>query len=189
LSVDGKSIYYVPLRSRETRNDRVLVRDLETGQEKEIFRTDVLDTAIYGLRLSSDGRQLAFFFTSPGSDTTGVLKIISSAGEPIREIGLNDKQFPSTTATLAWRPDGRYLVFGTSAEGQKIELWSVPVAGGPFRKVGISMPGLTNLRISPDGQHIAFTAGEFKSEVWVLEHFLTQEPNTVVGRRLTHRRT
>ena len=188
LSADGKSIYHVSPRSRETRNDRVLVRDLETGQEKEIFTPDGPDTAIYGLTLSSDGRQLAFFLTSPGSATTGVLKIINSAGQPVREIGLNNKQFPSNTATIAWTPDGRYLVFGATAEGHKIELWRVPVSGGPFQKVGISADTLRDLRVSPGGERVAFTAGEFKSEVWVLEHFLTSESNAVAKRRLSHRR-
>src|SRR5262245_39992842 len=69
-SRDGKSIYYVV----RAKNDRVLVHDLETGQEKEIFKADA---QVMSLALSSDGRQLAFFPTYPASAGAGVIKIIS----------------------------------------------------------------------------------------------------------------
>ena len=161
----------------------MLVRDLETGHEREIFRADA---QVNGLALSPDGHQLAFFASRTGSTTAGVIKIISNTGEPVREIDLNNKQFPGFN--IAWTHDGRYLVFGTNGESHKIELWRVPVEGGPLHKVGISLENLASLQMNPDGQRIAFSAGEFKSEVWVLEHFLTSEPNTVVGRRLSHRR-
>jgi Tol biopolymer transport system component len=181
-SRDGKSIYYVV----RAKNDRVLVHDLETGQEREIFRADA---QVMGLALSSDGRQLAFFPTYSGSAGARVIKIISSSGEPVREIALNNIPLAAGFATLAWTPDGRYLVFGTSPTlNQKSEVWRVPVEGGSFQNVGISMDLLADLRMNPDGKRIAFTAGEFKSEVWVLEHFLTPEPNGVAKRRLSHRK-
>ena len=181
-SPDGKLIYYVA----RSRNDRVFVHDIETGQEREIFRADA---QLMGLALSSDGRQLAFFPTYPGSARAGVIKIISTNGEPMREIGLNNISLAAGFASIAWTPDGHHLLLGTSANyvNGKSEFWRVPVDGGPFQNVGISMDGLADLRMNPDGQHIAFTAGEFKCEVWVLEHFLPPEPNSVAKRRLSHR--
>jgi len=182
-SGDGRSIYYVV----RAKNDRVLVHDLETGQEREIFKADAM---VRGLALSSDGRQLAFFPTYPGTERARVIKIISSRGEPVREIGLDNVPLVEAFSTIAWTPDGRYLVAGTPATtlNQKSDVWRVPVEGGPFQKVGISMDGLDELRMNPDGKRIAFTAGEFKSEVWVLEHFLTPEPNGVARQRLSHRK-
>src|SRR5262249_9554139 len=181
-SRDGKSIYYVV----RAKNDRVLVHDLENGQEREIFNAEAM---VRGLALSSDGRQLVFFPTYPGTERARVIKIISISGETVREIGLDNVPLVEAFSTIAWTPDGHYLVVGTPATtlNQKSEVWRVPVEGGPFQKVGISMDGLDELRMNPDGKRIAFTAGEFKSEVWVLEHFLTSEPNTVAKRRLGHR--
>jgi hypothetical protein len=34
------------------------------------------------------------------------------------------------------------------------------------------MVGLAGLRFHPDGKRIAFTAGSYSGEVWVLENFL-----------------
>ena len=191
LSSDGRLIYYV-LSSYHGMHlqDSVLVRDLETNQEREIFKADADVLDVNGLALSPDGRLLAFFPTYYGPLRTAVIKIISSTGEPVREIETNQTAFPGY-ATVAWTPDGRHLVFAISRNSntEKFEFWCVPVEGGPLKKVGISMiGGLDDLKMSPDGQRIAFTAGTYKSEVWVLEHFLTSEANAVAKRRLSHRR-
>ncbi|MGE5357420.1 MAG: TolB family protein, partial [Bacteroidales bacterium] len=55
------------------------------------------------------------------------------------------------------------------------ELWVVPAAGGEARKVAIHLPQLyklNQLTVNPDGRRIAFTAGQDKSEIWVLDNFL-----------------
>ena len=38
--------------------------------------------------------------------------------------------------------------------------------------VGIAMPRLRGLAVSPDGTRLAFTSGSPTREPWVLEHFL-----------------
>jgi len=186
---DGKSFYYVS-RSQATKNDRIFVRELATGQEKEIFRTDAPATLVNSLALSADGRELAFFFMYPDGLATTVIKIIKNTGEPVRDISLEKKEFPAGAGVITWTPDGRHLVFATAvnAEKPKTELWRVPVEGGQLQRVGISMEGLVGLRMHPDGQRIAFSAGEFKSEVWALEHFLPPESNTTAKRRLAQRK-
>ncbi len=82
---------------------------------------------------------------------------------------------------LAWTPDGRYLLFGKARSGdedQTVELWRIPVEGGEPRNLGLAMPNLRDLRIHPDGQRIAFTAGKFDAEVWVMEDFLPEHEGT-----------
>jgi hypothetical protein len=39
------------------------------------------------------------------------------------------------------------------------------------------MEGLRCLRVHPDGQRIAFGAGQIQHEAWVLEHFLPPAEN------------
>jgi hypothetical protein len=91
-------------------------------------------------------------------------------------------------------PDGRYILFGTRKRSpdhpdepvrvpapagggerrklyEPVELWRIPAEGGePQKLLAIDEP--RNLSIHPDGQRIAFAAGEEASEVWVMENFL-----------------
>jgi hypothetical protein len=61
---------------------------------------------------------------------------------------------------LEW---GRDLVAGRSAE-----LWRIPVDGAP--PVKIDSPGNrdSGFSLHPDGKRVAMTAGDSKSEIWVL---------------------
>jgi hypothetical protein len=70
-------------------------------------------------------------------------------------------------------PDGRY-VFITRATANRAQttLWSVAARGGAPNKIDLTVPALREVRIHPDGQRIAFTAGEGQMEIWVLENFL-----------------
>ena len=54
-----------------------------------------------------------------------------------------------------------------------MELWRIPVSGGSPERVGLAKEGrFHDLRISPDGRRLAFTAEEPSKEVWVIENFL-----------------
>jgi hypothetical protein len=65
--------------------------------------------------------------------------------------------------------------------GASRELWLVPVAGGPQRRLDID-PDLwlegssggrdSGFSLSPDGRSIAFQTGITAAEVWALENFL-----------------
>jgi hypothetical protein len=57
------------------------------------------------------------------------------------------------------------------------ELWLVPVEGGQARKLDLAVDSLADLRMHPDGRHIAFVAGRHKGELWVMENFLPRAKN------------
>ncbi|MCX6376441.1 MAG: hypothetical protein NTU88_10495, partial [Armatimonadetes bacterium] len=59
----------------------------------------------------------------------------------------------------------------------KTELWSVSVQGGEPRKLDLTAENMRDLSVHPDGRQIAFTAGQTKSEVWVMENFLPANPS------------
>jgi Tol biopolymer transport system component len=62
---------------------------------------------------------------------------------------------------------------GTSLQDHKYDLWRVPAEGGTPQKVGLAIGPPWIVRVHPDGQRIAFIAGEpMRSEVWVMENFL-----------------
>jgi Tol biopolymer transport system component len=124
-----------------------------------------------GLAVSADGRHLAFY---EGDDEGYHLTVAPVATGEARRIFRSAQRIQ----TLAWVPDGRHLLFGmeqtdASASGRAMtELWLVSVEEGRARKLDLAMDSLVDLRMHPDGRHVAFVAGRHRGEVWVMENFL-----------------
>lgn len=159
-STDGKAIFYF-------RDGGIWSRHLATGQEAEIAKGGGRNLA-----LSPDGRWVAF------GDRTVVMVVPSAGGEP-REL-LRIQQQEGAVSGLEWARDGESLFFSVG-DSIKVnpELWQVPVEGGKRRKVGLATQDWATLAIHPDGRQIAFTAGEIRNEVWVMENLL---PSLEAGR-------
>jgi hypothetical protein len=66
---------------------------------------------------------------------------------------------------VAWLPRGQALLFS-----RRGELWRLPLDGAAPEKAGLAAEDLRDLRVSPDGRRLAFTAGVGKGEVWVMEN-------------------
>jgi Tol biopolymer transport system component len=79
--------------------------------------------------------------------------------------------------SIAWTPDGRYILFSMGEEGseenkEKFSLWRISPEGGEPIELGLNTSEISHLRIHPDGQHIAFHSGKRAEEIWVMENFL-----------------
>jgi len=163
-SRDGKAIFCY-------RGRFMVLRDLETGQEKELYSlVDSSSNYAGNLVVSRDGRQLAFQVSESGSK---IIKVMPAAGGEARELLRGDgSSFES--GKIAWAPDGQSVLLARRASpgGSQDELWLVPVQGGEPRKLGITGENMRHLSVHPDGRHIAFTAGGERNEVWVMENFL-----------------
>ncbi len=116
-SSDGKAIFY--RRSHKSnRSQSLVVRDLETGRERELYRA-ALPAALgeyvgaSNLAVSPNGQRLAFVWSDFDEEgpTSTALKVITTArgGEP-RE--LLRVQPPEVIFQPAWMPDGGHVVFG-----------------------------------------------------------------------------
>jgi len=101
-----------------------------------------------------------------------VLKVMPAAGGVARDL-LRGVQLP-WPGQMVWTPDGLSLLFAqrASSAGSKADLWLVSVRGGQPRKLDLTAEGLRDVSIHPDGRHIAFTAVQERSEIWVMENFL-----------------
>jgi Tol biopolymer transport system component len=172
-SLDGKAIFSYGFDT-VTNRITIVLRDLQTGQEKELYSL-IFGNSSYpasGLALSRDGRQLAFSVSEFGSK---IIKVMPAAGGEVREL-LRGDQSPLrfNPGTIAWAPDGRSMLFAnpSSPRSSKTDLWQIPVHGGKPRKLELTAENMRDLSIHPNGRHIAFTAGQLKSEVWVMENFL-----------------
>jgi Tol biopolymer transport system component len=170
LSPDGKTIFYGHGETYGTAR-RIMAYQMETGEEKELFRT-VSPQSIAGMRLSlsPDGRQLAFVLHDPAKRLEAV-KIMPAGGGELREL-VGGPRYPDINVG-GWSPDGRYLfiVVGWPA----MRLWRVPAEGGEPQKLDVSMRYMRHPAVHPDGRRIVFYAGmrrDREPQVWVMENLL-----------------
>ncbi len=171
---DGKRLLYRNGESGTT-NETILMRDLETGREKELFRA--ASGKIRDIALSPDGRQLALTLLEKETRST-ILKVLPVTAGEAREL-LTVKE-PETIAwySLTWTSDSRYVVFGrvrANSQEPKTELFAISPGGGEAHALGLAMGFVRSVSFHPDGRRVAFTAGQLpsvKAEVWVMENFL-----------------
>ncbi len=174
-SPDGKAILY--LRDNTAAKSFCLVRgNMETGQEKELYRVAAPGIIGLAIAVSPDGQHLAFVLSQSRNQPVLVMVISTNGGEPRKLLEVREPApIRTDTWSIAWTPDSRYIVIGKgrfAPQEPKIELWRIPAEGGASQKLGLAMDYLREVRFHPDGRQIAFTAGFYSSEVWVMENFL-----------------
>jgi Tol biopolymer transport system component len=174
LSHDAKAIFY-QAAVKDIRRYCLLVRDIETGKDQELFRIAPPVRFVSRLALSPNGRQLAFVISEEGTASgSKVLKVIPATGGEARDV-LRGLQMPVLENPIAWAPDGSSLLFIKplgQTPNSKTELWSISVQGGEPRKLELAAEGVIDISIHPDGRHIAFTSVQNRDEIWALENFL-----------------
>jgi Tol biopolymer transport system component len=157
-SPNGKGVYYFSM-------DGLVLRDLSTGADTVISKPTPR-AHLEDLTISPDGRFLAY---TEGAAT--IMVVESSGGDP-RPL------FTGTLAPwggLAWTPDSRSLLFvrNASRDDREGSLSRISVEGGEPEPLGLSMEGLTGIRLHPDGRTLLFNWGAPRDfALWVMEDFL-----------------
>jgi len=174
-SPDGKKIFYTQNNLKGEIFSRIMLFDLETKSETEIFSTPAQIEFIIQVVLSPDGQMLAYT-TLDQEKQTSILKTIPAVGGETRD--LHVLKAPQGFRSIAWTADGQGILFSKNLsdkmEEQKCELWRIPVEGGEAHNLGLSMDQLSIMSINPDGKHIAFMSGSYRGEVWRMENFLPE---------------
>jgi Tol biopolymer transport system component len=157
----------------------LVARTVETGTEDIVFdaRKEGVQLVSHvlgcGYKLSPDGQTLAFTSVARDADvSTFSLAIKVLGGGPARELA---RASGSEQLVLQdWTPDGAGIIFTRwlSKPDEPVSLWRVSIHGGDPQPLGLSMPGVRDVGVHPDGTHLTFTAGWPKTELWVLENFL-----------------
>jgi Tol biopolymer transport system component len=149
--------------------------DVGTGEEQLLYQPP--ERSVPGaIALSPDGRWLVHNIFMQGTQSPQLI-LIPTAGGQIRTL-VDMTGSPVMLGLGGWTRDGRQVLFTqttSDSEGKHVgDLWAVPFAGGLPRRLGLSMRALRDVRVSPDGTRISFTAGYPDRELWVFENFLPQ---------------
>ncbi|MEO8094208.1 MAG: hypothetical protein ABI632_04650 [Pseudolysinimonas sp.] len=86
---------------------------------------------------------------------------------------------PDFVYGVGWLPDGRTLMLLRANEignARATRLWRLDTVSAMATDLGLGAPAMRDLRVSPDGRAVAFTAGQLSRHVWVLENFLPAVP-------------
>jgi len=186
LSFDGHTLYYVQ-QDPKSRKASLMKRDIDSGQEKELYSMEgTYRPQFLSFALSSDGQQLALatlkFLSAEKGTEKCIITIPAEGGEPKELVKTVAKaaQFP----TIAWTPNGQFLLFTDSIPEAANAVFLVPAAGGQARELcrpQTMMYGVlwSVLDVHPDGKRIAFDCYEYRHEVWAMENFL---PATAISK-------
>lgn len=108
-------------------------------------------------RLSPDGQWIVFTrkaWDREANKTTTNLLLVSFDGKKIRELTFaKDHEDYSP----AWSPDGRTVAFVSNRSGSR-QIWTIHLDGGEARQLTKFPLDVGDLRWSPTGTHIAFSA-------------------------------
>jgi len=160
-SPDAKSFYYLFFK------DRLVKQDLETGEDKILFKHN--DFTPHILDLSPDGKTLLFGLRNPG-DEKSCLVVIPAEGGKEKEICA--AQEANWIYSAFWSPDGKYVYFTELHEGTN--LWRVPATGGKPEKTWSSESRVELFDIHPDGNQVAFSIRERVTELRVIDNLIQE---------------
>jgi len=174
LASDNKHIYFA------TRNENwdlhsIFSKNLETGREKELFKTSEDNLS---MALSPDGKKMALL--SRQIENKRILRILSTSDSSEKVI----HTFEETDfgyISIVWSPDGKYIYFSKktgSDNNMPWELWRIPATGGEAENLRIKKNLFISISIHPDGDLISFSSYAGKEKpggVWVMENLLSHD--------------
>jgi serine/threonine protein kinase len=166
-SADGQVWY-----NRFSKWERGLFRfDFRSQTQQVIFVPGPgMEMGLENLALSPDGETLAFQIREQNYTRSTLMLLSTRGGEP-RRLWTIEKPHNFLYGAFTWLPDSRRLLVARSRENVS-ELWLVPADGSPPERIDFPEVPVRNLRLNPDGQTIAYHAGEEQYELRMIENFL-----------------
>jgi Tol biopolymer transport system component len=143
--------------------------DLQTGEERELYRGETRQRFPWPPALSPDGRSVVFGFLRPDAKTQSVFLTSVSGGES-RELSTTEG-----VNGLAWTQDSKAVLFSKSGE-----IWVHPIDGSAAYSTGIRFSGLSTPSVHPEGTRIAFIASASNKHVWTIKNLF---PETSAAKR------
>ena len=145
LSPDGKALFYTSADSfgsggpGDLKSLRLVRRQLDTGEESELHRTQSTGFGFFGLTVSSDGSRLAFSVNM--ADRKRALMVMPADGGSPREIYRTTVDDLSHDGAMIWTKDGKHLIVTARCGPGGPQLCAIPAEGGTLRPLGLGMLG------------------------------------------------
>lgn len=168
---DGKAILYYGQKASDLNTLKtpapppIRWRELENGTEREVYSPGG------DFALSADGRWLVV--SDDDRPKSSVLKLVSLATGESRELARAEGP-GAFNSGCAWAPDGTRVLCVkhlTTPVNTNSELWRFSIDDGSAQRL-LAMDNMMEIQVHPDGRRVAFNGGQFRAELWVMEHFL-----------------
>ena len=156
-SRDGKRLAWL---SQREGGFTVVIRDLETGEDREVGVSTRLTRIMGGICWSPDGASfLVPGMARPQKSWQGIFSIDAATGE-VKQIAQADPDGPLRTAL--WSPDGKTVYFERRLAKGGGAAVALDLRSGEERVVHPRNVG--NMALSPDGTLLAFTSDSFSGD-------------------------
>jgi Tol biopolymer transport system component len=180
-SHDGRSVYFTR-NDWEGKNSEIILRNLETKQERKIAGLYGKDRFFTLPQVSPDGGSLAALVVDQNQKSQ-ILTVMPAEGGELRELlELKGKESIPGQRGFTWIPGSRRFLFVKSIKMNdqeqsnkgRDELWLLSADIGEQHKLGDLMNGFgVEISLHPSGRSLVFTASTSKSEIWVMENILS----------------
>jgi Tol biopolymer transport system component len=168
-SADAKTFYRSDW-DPETGVSTLYAWDLATREDRKLGTTPGLT---WNPMPSPDNGTLAFVQSDPATGENRLMTIPTAGGSPRTVDVTGGYEQLGSLGNTQWSPEGRFLlVTGWDEEAETVALWRIPSAGGAPLKIAERPDAwgfFRGLRLNATGDRIAFTSGELRGEVWVME--------------------
>jgi len=167
LSPDGTTLYY-NFRDPSAKESTLRIRNLMTGEERELYRTDITGGSDLSFALAPGGKRIAVVDNRDWSKPDGapwiVLDIESGKTRKIPNIS-------RPAFAPVWTPDEKFLVF-TSGRSW----FRASVEDGSLTELGPALADVrATKRMHPDGNRLAFFTIREISEFWAMQNLFPKQ--------------
>ena len=162
-SADGGRIFF----TQRTGSERFSIRShsLESGEREDVYHAPAGRALIRSLRRARDTDRLAFVLAAGPDDGTQSVQVFDVAKN--RSTAVLRSRYGDISGVEWIGDDEKLLVSAESASGSS--LWMVAVGGAEPAPLEAPWKRPGSVRVSPDGNSLAFSYEETKDEVWSLE--------------------
>jgi Tol biopolymer transport system component len=135
----------------------IVERDLESGDERSIYRADPKDSGpLDSLAVSPDGTFVAF-----RNLRRHALMVASLSDGSVRDIVQLTTAPQEQAAKVAWSADGRFVIYVDTADEARSDVKRVAISGGQPESIGVSVDReIWDIAMQPGGGALALVMSD-----------------------------